>query len=64
MTASERVDLQAQTTQLDERFRAATVDDMHGSLSRFFRIGTGWWWRRIPMRGSLREYLDHASRSD
>lgn len=35
---------------LDERFRAATVDDGGHALSRFFAVERkeGWWWRRRP----------------
>jgi hypothetical protein len=41
----------------DERFRAATIDDSHASLARYFRHGEGWWWTRIPAAGELARYL-------
>ena len=37
-------------TALDERFKAATVDDGGLALSHFYQIEgkNGWWWRRRP----------------
>jgi hypothetical protein len=37
---------------LDNRFRAATIDDGGRALSRFFAVERkdGWWWRRRPAK--------------
>ncbi|MFI6174467.1 hypothetical protein ACIA8R_02895 [Nonomuraea sp. NPDC051191] len=47
----------AEIQPLDERFRAATVDDDGEAISRYHRIVLmeGWWWRRKPRKllGSL-----------
>lgn len=58
---AENARLRRLVEQIDARFKAATIDDTRGSLSRFFKIGAGWWWHRIPTRGSLRTYLDEAA---
>jgi hypothetical protein len=45
---------------IDETFRAATTDDVDGLLARFYKVHIqhGWWWRRIPLSGSVRRELD------
>ncbi|MDQ1507160.1 MAG: hypothetical protein QOD57_4887, partial [Actinomycetota bacterium] len=45
--------------ELDERFRAGTVEDSDGELGYYFntKLKTGWWWGRIPADGPLAEYL-------
>ncbi|MEU8207375.1 hypothetical protein [Streptosporangium sp. NPDC049046] len=49
---------------LDERFRAATVDDGGKAISRYHRtvLKEGWWWRRKPrnLTGSLGTYFVDA----
>jgi len=42
---------------IDARFRAATRSDDEGSVLRFYRGDSGWWWRRVPMEGELADYL-------
>jgi hypothetical protein len=51
----------ARIKELDDRFRAATVDDDGFTLDRFHRIPGPdlWWWRRYPrvLVGDLRREL-------
>lgn len=50
-TENVRHSLEADLGALDDRFRAATVDDDGRSLGRFFTIESKpWWWRRIPVK--------------
>jgi hypothetical protein len=56
-----RTKLKSAIEETDKKFLAGTQDDATRSLENYFRIGAGWWWRRIPRRGSLAEYL--AARS-
>ena len=43
---------QAELEALDERFRAASIDDGGQALRRYFRVDnkSGWWWRRRPIK--------------
>jgi hypothetical protein len=56
--------LSAELEELDTAFRAGTDHDATGALGLFFRIdeSSGWWLRRIPKIGPLRDYLDTAFR--
>jgi hypothetical protein len=57
LTQPVRVVWHAEILPLDERFRAATVDDGGKAISRYHRIALkeGWWWQRRPRKliGSL-----------
>jgi hypothetical protein len=43
----------------DERFRSMSDEDTHQLLSRYFKVERrdGWWWRRIPKHGAIRDQL-------
>ena len=32
----------------DREFLEGTVEDKEARLSNYFRVGTGWWWNRVP----------------
>ena len=57
--------LSAPVSTIDELFRAATVPDVSELIGQFYRTDdkSGWWWRRLPERGSLATYLSDFARS-
>lgn len=52
-----RTKMKSAVEEADKEFLAGTQDDATRSLKNHFRIGAGWWWRRIPRSGYLAEYL-------
>jgi hypothetical protein len=61
LSAGAQAARQDELSALDERFRAATVDDTDGRVARYYRLepDDGWWWRRVPTSrtGNLAETL-------
>jgi hypothetical protein len=48
----------------DDRFASMTTEDRDHRLGRYFTVGSGWWWSRVPkvLTGSLREALQSPAR--
>ena len=41
--------LAEQLEPIDARYREVTTFDTEARLAEFFRLGDGWWWRRLPV---------------
>lgn len=58
-SAALRIAIDGRVAAADDRFRASTVPDIDGRLSRFHRTEQqdGWWWHRRPASGPLARQL-------
>jgi hypothetical protein len=54
-----RAKLKLHIQKADSEFLVQTQEDAQHALESYFRINqsSGWWWRRIPVTGSLAIYL-------